>query len=173
MVTLREVEPAGPPSQFNTYFTLVGFYLNELLTRLLHPLEAMPGCFQRYEQTLQTMSQVPGDMSALRIFERDLLQALGYGLRLTTTAETEEPVQPDQTYRYEFSSGPVATSENDRGLCLKGNTLLALAKGEFTDETQLQMSKRLLQLALSAIMGPKPLRTRQLMREYLQQQAID
>jgi DNA repair protein RecO (recombination protein O) len=61
---------------------MTGFYINELLIRLLHQHESHSELFDLYGEALLDIS-ISGNIDmVLRIFEKGLLQSLGYGLVL-------------------------------------------------------------------------------------------
>lgn len=69
---------------------LSGFYVNELLYRLLAREYAMPGLFADYQEVLAQLSSLENAEPHLRYFELSLLQALGYQLNLDVDAEGQE-----------------------------------------------------------------------------------
>src|SRR3546814_18930662 len=83
-----------------------GWYLNELLMRLLQRQDPHPALFEAYALAMQ---QLPGDADAahdaLRIFERDLLAEIGYGLHLPADLEA------DRRYRYHSEIGRASCRE--------------------------------------------------------------
>lgn len=74
--------------------TLVGLYLNELVTRLCPRDDPHPGIYAAYRQTLTRL--VAGEPAGwtLRRFERDLLAELGYALALDVRADSGEALIP-------------------------------------------------------------------------------
>lgn len=140
-----------------------GFYLNELLVRLLHKHDAHPGLFHLYAETLQQLTcATPHDVT-LRYFEIQLLEELGYGLNLTLDVTTQQPVDALQTYHYRVEQGPTpATTTNANVLTLAGATLLALANRRLAEPQQRQEAKRLMRVVLDHHLGNKPLKTREL-----------
>lgn len=143
-----------------------GFYLNELLMRLLARHDPHPQLFSRYQQTLQYL-MVNHDIEwALRLFERDLLQELGYGLLLTHEGEHGEEVEPDGGYCYYHESGPrrVTGAVNGKAV-IQGRSLLALAQGVCDEPEQRRECKRLMREVLAHYLGAKPLASRELFRQ--------
>lgn len=146
-----------------------GFYVNELVLRLLHRHEAHDDLYRAYEQVLRTLADTGCQESALRTFEKRLLAALGYGLGLTHEARTGVPLKADRLYRYLLDEGPVDMA-NTEGIAVSGATLLALSRESVTDPEQLREAKILLRVALSRLLGDKPLYTRKLFRSMQQPQ---
>src|SRR5882724_5557824 len=85
---------------------LCGFYLNELLLKLLPREDAHPQLFRDYESTLGRLAAGAEQAPVLRQFELRLLSELGYGLPLTHEADTGAPVDPGTRYYYAFERGP-------------------------------------------------------------------
>lgn len=147
---------------------MCGFYLNELLLRLLPREDAHEALFVYYADTLYALSQVaPTDNNAelaniLRRFELRLLQELGYAIPLSED-EDGEPIVAEKIYRYQAEYGACELAATKNGVQLKGETLLAMARGDYRDvQTQVQ-SKQLMRYLLAHYLGDKPLHTRQLL----------
>lgn len=162
--TLAGVEPdiksdGAPPRLLGT--TLYsGFYLNELLMRLLQRLDPHPELFIAYAQALhglQSEAQRP-----LRLFEKHLLESLGYGLLLDQEADSGAPVEADAEYVYALESGPLRSRGGaTSGLKMSGQSLLSLAAEDLSDARSLSDSKRLMRAALGLYLGERGLKTRE------------
>jgi DNA repair protein RecO (recombination protein O) len=164
LVTLTGVEEDGLAPPLAGSALPCGFYINELLLRLLQRNDPHTGLYAAYRATLRELAG--GERSAveavLRLFEKRLLQELGYGLLLEHTADTGRPVQASERYSYEIERGPVAYNERATGVTVHGSTLLALAAGALREETSLRESKKLMRAVLAHYLGDKPLRSREL-----------
>jgi DNA repair protein RecO (recombination protein O) len=142
---------------------LSAYYLNELLLRLLARHDPHPELFDVYERTLRGLGS--REDAALRLFEKRLLEALGYGLLLDRTADSGLPVEPQMTYGYQLERGPVrCDNPADAGLYLQGSSLLALHHESLGDPQAARDARRLLRAALSIYLGSRPLRTREVLR---------
>jgi len=140
---------------------MCGFYLNELMLRLLPREDAHEGLFDYYAQTLKTLSANAHYATTLRRFELKMLQEMGYAVPLTEDEGAVEVVAA-QSYVYVAERGACAESTKD-GVPLIGKTLLDMARDDYTDpKTQLQ-SKQLMRVLLAHYLGDKPLHTRQLL----------
>ena len=98
--TLRSAEWAGGAAMLTGAALFSGFYLNELLMKLLGRLDAHPELFDAYAATLPALA-LPDDMagqSALRAFELTLLLRLGVLPDLTVITSTQEAVALDRGY---------------------------------------------------------------------------
>ncbi|QKT02397.1 DNA repair protein RecO [Ectothiorhodospiraceae bacterium 2226] len=163
--TLTGAEPAGAPLRLPPRVLPSGFYLNELLVRLLRRHDPHEGLFAAYTRALAALAHNDGE-PALRLFERDLLDALGYGLLLDREAHGGVPLSPSERYCYHLELGPLpaVAGAPAAGPIVQGATLLALARGELEDSAVLQEAKQLLRAALAPYLGGRPLQSRRLLR---------
>ena len=79
---------------------LAAFYLNELLLKLTTRHDALPELFDHYHRTLEQLRSGAPLEPALRVFEKRLLEVLGYGLDLATEARSGLPLAPDAYYDF-------------------------------------------------------------------------
>ncbi|MDA8362208.1 MAG: DNA repair protein RecO [Gammaproteobacteria bacterium] len=142
-----------------------GFYVNELLLRLLHRHESHPDLYGAYEVVLQALAEQGCQESILRIFEKRMLAALGYGLLLSHDRRGRA-IDADARYAYGIGEGPVPVTGNDpiNGVPVQGSTLLALSAEKWSDPQQLREAKRLLRALVDELLGDKRLHTRSLFR---------
>lgn len=162
--TLGNVELKGAPLLLEGESLLCGFYLNELLMRLLHCDDAHPALFHVYDQTQQQLADRARLQIHLRCFEKRLLHELGYGLPLTRELETGLPIHPDQSYQYILDRGFRVCSPSDtHAMIFSGRSLMALQQEQFNDEQSLKEVKRLMRMVLARHLGGRPLKTRELM----------
>ena len=160
--TLIGVEPCRGNNIQVSGSLLTVFYLNELLVRLLHRHEPHADLFDAYEEVLDKLVNSAHEQLALRLFEKRLLEALGYGLALDTDTEGNA-IRPEQDYNYlpEQGAAPAGASGAGR-LNISGRTLLGLAHEELDDEVMLGEAKQLMRRTLGQLLGDKPLRSREL-----------
>ena len=110
---------------------MCGFYLNELLLRLLPRDDAHEALFEVYGESLRQLSAGDAQASVLRSFEKRLLSELGYAPLLEREAASGAPIEPGRRYVYEPDRGPMPTSRANGDLVVSGQTLLDLAADEF------------------------------------------
>ena len=80
--------------------SLSGFYLNELMIRLFERHDAHADVFDLYDGTIGRLKDLRCDEAALlRVFEKRLLELIGYGLQLDREALTGKPVVGVRMYR--------------------------------------------------------------------------
>ncbi|CAA0080548.1 DNA repair protein RecO [Zhongshania aliphaticivorans] len=139
-----------------------GFYINELLERLLYPLDPHSEVFLNYTHCISQLA-IGADLEpTLRRFEFGLLESLGYGINFTYCTQSQEPVESNRFYQFEVGEGLRPASENAVGMVFSGADLLQLAADDFGEDTALRAAKQLNRAALSVLLGDKPLRSRTL-----------
>src|SRR5512141_2483082 len=137
---------------------LAAFYANELLVRMLARLDPHERLFGSYVALLQALSHETRHDTALRIFELDLLQDIGYEVPLDRCADGE-PIDADATYLFGIGQGAqrLERGDADDGSQVTGRTLLAMAAREFDDERVAAEAKGLLRRVIRYHLGAKPL----------------
>ena len=169
LMTLNQVELDRPASIPEEDRLISAFYINELIIRLLHQHEAHPELFMVYDATLGDLAIKEKEQQAIiRIFEKRLLQSLGYGLVLDHDVETGIPVDDSRDYYYQAERGPVTNIPSDMDFVrVSGTTLNALAHESLTDRNALDESKKLMRYILQKHLGQKPLASRSLYASYV------
>ena len=143
-----------------------GFYLNELLMRLLQRGDAHPRLFETYITALASMAEQTNQEPILRKFEHQLLQEIGYGLILDHDVISGEMINPEVRYHYHPDRGPVSsTGRDEEGIPVQGQTLLAIAQDDYSQPQVRQEAKRLMRAALAVHLGDRPLKSRQLFQQ--------
>jgi len=138
---------------------LAAFYLNELLIRLTTRHDPHPELFDHYHEALARLRAGAPLAPVLRIFEKRLLQGLGYGLDLTTEARSGKRIEADGYYHFRAGKG-LTPSRAGAGSALAGRSLLDLAGESLTGARALEDARRVLQAALAACLEGRPLATR-------------
>ena len=146
---------------------MCGFYMNELLLRLLPREDAHENLFAYYQATLKTLADSQNLAITLRRFELKLLQEMGYAVPLLQD-ENDAEIMADKSYRYEAEYGACELSSNKigmrkNGVQLSGKTMLDMARDEYADSITQSQSKQLMRYLLAHYLGDKPLHTRQLL----------
>ncbi|RDH92637.1 MAG: DNA repair protein RecO [endosymbiont of Seepiophila jonesi] len=165
--TLRQAEAEGKVYTLARKALYCGFYLNELLMRLLERNDPHPTLFLHYINALQALSESPSLEDTLRSFEVSLLRETGYELLLDHEAENGEAVQPDGLYDYHIEQGPIravvkADSENHN--VIHGSTLISLQQGLQLTSQARREARGLMRRILAFYLGDKPLKSRELFR---------
>lgn len=154
--TLTGVEAPEPPPILGGERVFYGWYLNELLLKLLQRHDPHPQLYQAYAATLV---QLAGEQSekALRLFEKSLLAETGYGLHLP------EALDPDAHYRLDEDGTPLPASPGASSI--RGSSLRALAEERLETPQELADARRILRAALQRQLAGRELETPKLMRQ--------
>ena len=164
---LGTVEFARAPHNLTRLNLACGFYLNELLMRLLHKEDAHAELFDRYHSLLEQFTRaIPTEMveGQLRLFEKYLLAALGYALPLLHEAQQGMPIQSEQRYVFIPHRGFIVENSMESSvLTISGASLLALHHETLESPSVLLEIKRLLSAVLHNYLGDKPIKSRELL----------
>jgi DNA repair protein RecO (recombination protein O) len=159
--TVTGMEAEGPSYVLRGKALYCGYYMNELVLRLLHRFDPHEGVFDNYRSALALLSAEGDQERVLRIFEKQLLRDVGYGMHLVRDADQGNPIEPGARYRYRPDAGPLQYSDTDHhGVPVHGATLLALEEEVEFDERTRRESKRLIRSVLDYHLGGQVLRTR-------------
>jgi|TARA_B100001105_G_C22385454_1_gene441683 DNA repair protein RecO (recombination protein O) len=159
--TLHNIEWCDKFLQVDGNALICGFYINELIMRLLPREDTHKKLFDFYHHTMKVLADGSNLEVALRRFELRLLQELGYEVPLKED-ENGESIIADKLYIYEAEYGLSEISKTNNGVKILGQTLLDMAQDEYKeDNTQLQ-SKQLMRYLISHYLGDKPLNSKQL-----------
>lgn len=158
--TLHAAEWQGGDLRLGGLALMCGFYLNELLLKLLPLDDPHVRLFDLYQETLAQLSAGADPEPVLRRFELAMLSQLGYAQTLTHLADGAE-VQPEGRYGYIVGDGVVAPTA--AAVSYRGKTLLDMGAGDYTDPQTLAEGKLLMRMLINHYLGDKPLLTRQLL----------
>ncbi len=164
--TLGQVESNVSAIRLKGERLFSGIYLNEILCRLLHTHAEHKSLYKKYQETLIAL-QGPGNLeSILRIFELNLLSELGYAINFYEAYLTQEPILEGELYKFSPDLGFELVSsrdcEEDPQYLFEGGTLTSIRKLEMADQEVSKSAKRLLRIALTSLLGGKPLNSREL-----------
>jgi len=165
--TLLKAEWRGGLPLVSGSALLCGFYLNELLLKLLAREDPHARLFAQYEAALGELAAGCAQAPVLRRFELALLTELGYALPLLREADTGAPVDPAARYHYAFDRGPRRTPP-EPGLRLplvRGATLVALSEGRYADAETAGEAKRLMREVLDHYLEQRGVESRRLVQD--------
>lgn len=178
---LRSAEWAGGAAMFKGAALFSGFYLNELLLKLLPRHEPNPLLFDAYVQAMKALHL--GDEAAspatLRAFEIRLLREMGVLPDLSLCTQTQQLVRLDARYHLTPEGGVMDAVPGGADETLPGALLVALQAAlthggfdalQHACSAELHRLKSALRVMLHYHLGSSPLRTRQLL---LDLQAIE
>src|SRR5262249_54759693 len=160
---LTAAERAGHCAPLPPACLLAAFYLNELLLKLTTRHDPLPELFDHYHETLARLRAGADLEPALRVFEKRLLEVLGYGLDLTSEAHSGRPVEAGHFYAFRPARGLEPAPPAGAG-ALCGESLLELATERLSSARALEDARRLLRAALAACLEGRPLATREVAR---------
>ncbi len=166
--TLASAEWAGGQALLQGEALLCGFYINELLVRLLAREDPHEQLFDRYGQALRALASGADSAPVLRSFEKALLRELGYALTLDREALTGRPIDPEALYGYDPERGPMELNGAAPELQLTGRALLDLAHDDFHDPQTLVQAKALMRMLINHRLEYQPLNSRRIFRELLE-----
>ncbi|MEH6627330.1 MAG: DNA repair protein RecO [Motiliproteus sp.] len=145
-----------------------GLYLNELAVRLLPQWDSHPRLFAYYQLAVSTLSDLDAQESVLRIFERRLLEELGFEVSFTHTVNPEKAIEPHRYYYFNpeqgFSLAAEGAQPSSGQVCYPGDSILAIAEDDYHNDRVKQIAKRLMRVALGPHLGHKPLQSRELFK---------
>jgi len=170
--TLTRAEWRGGVPLPSGHALLSGFYLNELLLKLLPREDPHRELFAHYETALAELAAGCEQAPVLRRFELALLTELGYALPLAREADTGGAVDPAARYHYAFDRGPQRTpsAPGARWPVVRGATLLALADGRYPDAETAAEAKRLMREVLDHYLEQRGVESRRVVQDL---QALD
>jgi DNA repair protein RecO (recombination protein O) len=158
--TIYHCECVGLPLMLVGDATFAGFYLNELLVRLLTVEEPQIELFALYTESLAQLNQRELLEPVLRRFERCLLGTLGYAFNFHHDV-TGQAILADKSYFYYPEEGFVV-AHSPVAEAWQGRALLAIAQEDFSLSSTRQTAKLILRRALAQQLGTKPLKSREL-----------
>lgn len=164
--TLKTAEWQGGIPLLQGRALFCGFYLNELLMRLMGRDDPHEVVFQAYQTAMERLAGGNSLEPVLRAFEVSLLRELGYAPQLDREADSGAPIDPAATYRFEQESGAlrIVAGEGNTVQFL-GKTLLDMAAGHYEDPLTLSQSKQLMRLLLGHQLGRTDLHSRRIIQE--------
>lgn len=171
--TLIKAEWRGGVPLLERSALLCGFYLNELLLKLLPREDPHPGLYRAYETAITRLASGFAQAPALRSFEVDLLAELGYALPLDAEADTGAPIDPQARYHYAPDHGARrasadetrAVAEPRAGATVSGAALLALAAHSYDDPATAAEAKRLMREVLDHHLEQRSVESRRLLQD--------
>jgi len=162
--TLAKAEWQGGMAFLRGEGLLLGYYLNELLLKLLPREDAHPALFDAYATALAALARGATGAAELRRFEKTMLRELGYGLMLERDA-SGAAIDPRRHYHYQIERGAVPAEADEAGLPISGKTLHDLAADDYADPKSLAEAKQLMRHLLAHYLSGQALQTRRVFME--------
>jgi len=180
--TLMAVEWGGGQKMLSGTALMCGFYVNELLLRLLPRDDPHEALFDAYGEALARLSAAAAlarpsagaaqagagtaaQAAVLRAFERRMLAELGYAPVLDRDAASGAAIEPAKHYAYEPERGPVETRRSDGDSVISGRTLLDMAADNYENTRTREQARRLMRTLIADRLGGRDLHTRAVLSE--------
>ncbi len=147
-----------PPSQL-----LSGFYLSELLLRLMPMEDRHERLYDAYAAALAQLGSEAGNRP-LRVFEMVLLEELGYGIDLARDADSGGTLEPDRYYHFEPGRGVLAVGDTaGQPEAFRGCDVLAVSRGELGQPQAQRAARRIFGAAIAHCLEGRGLASREVM----------
>ena len=160
-LTAAETAAAAPVLAPGRLFS--GYYLNELLLKLLPKEDRHEALFDAYATALGGLA-MGDEQTALRSFERVLLDELGYGVDLSREAATGRPLDADRYYHFEPGRGVLAVRDADPATGGNaGREVLAVARGDLATPEALKAARGIYGAAIAHCLEGRGLASRDVM----------
>ena len=146
---------------------MCGFYMNELLLRLLPRDDPHEALYDVYQESLVRLAEGEARDGVLRAFERRLLAELGYAPLLERDAERGGLIDAEKRYAYDPERGPLplANGAAPNAVSVSGQTLLDVARDDYAREQTRDEARRLMRALISHRLGNQTLHTRAVLME--------
>ena len=168
LMTLTSVDLDSSINFLSNSTHIAGFYLNELIIRLLHKNESHSDLFIAYDNAIIALAKLEDEQKTLRIFEKHLLKSLGYGIVLDHDMKTGKKIIVDNEYYYQSDNGPMLGKPNKNDFIkISGQTLYDIDKESFVCKKSLNEAKMLMRYILHKHLDGRPLASRNLYKSYL------
>ena len=162
---LSAAEADGPAYLLQAESALCGLYINELMVKLLPLGETEPELFIAYQRALTGLQLAENNEITLRLFEKQLLSHLGYGLVLEQEVETGDNIIAEQDYYYVADTGLHRWQAGDKYNRISGRSLQHLIDEKGFDLTSLKEIKQLMRMVIHFYLAGKPLHSRTLFNQ--------
>jgi DNA repair protein RecO (recombination protein O) len=162
LAQLRSVEELHAIPALRGRALACGYYLNELLMRLLPREDAHPELFDAYARALSGLASGASEAPVLRGFEKELLEQLGWAPDWLLT-QADVSVEAGSFYRVEAEQGITSCLSLDAA-AIRGESLLDLAEQRFGNPASAREIRLVLHHLLAPHLGSKPLQSRELLK---------
>ena len=163
--TLISAEWGGGRASLSGIGLMCGFYINELLLRLLPRDDPHEALFDAYGRALERLAGGDAQAAVLRGFERRMLAELGYAPVLDRDASSGAQIDAAKHYAYEAERGPVETRRTDGDSVISGRTLIDMAADDYASARTREEARRLMRTLIAERLGGQALHTRAVLAE--------
>ena len=171
---LHSAEWRGGVPQLTGVALLCGFYLNELLVKVLAREDPHERLFDTYADAIRDLAGARTRRRRRSCAASRSTCSWNWATRSNSTidADTRAPLAAERRYRYAPELGPVETrtgsAPTDETETVRGRTLLDMARDDYSDPVTAAESKRLMRALIHHHFGQLELHTRQLVKDLQQ-----
>lgn len=163
--TLTAAEWVGGMRPLEKSTLLCGFYLNEIIIKLIQRDDPQPLLFDDYVNTVNQLAHAESASIVLRKFELNLLKTAGVLSDLSFCTKQRAPVCPDTFYTIDPEAGTRPAGTHEVGIKVHGKTLLDMQAEDYSDQNTQQQSKLLMRFLLAHHLHGMPIHTRQILMD--------
>ena len=168
LAQLRRAESQDAAPRLHGQAMLAGFYINELVLRLAPRQDPLPELHDAYGEVRAQLAATDSLAWALRRFERDLLDALGFGFDWSCAADGQ-PIDPAARYRLDPQEGPLRLlserGNSERRSLATGAALLALGEDRKPEPADLASLRPQMRAVLLHHLGGRGLKSWEMLGE--------
>lgn len=162
LATLQNAEAIDAAPRLAGDAALAGFYLNELTLRLVPRQDPLPLLHAAYARTREDLAAGITLAWTLRRYERDLLEAIGFGFEWDSDSEGRE-IDPGARYWLDPEHGlrrlRYERNAREREQAATGSALLAMAADRQPDDADLMSLRRPMRQLLAHYLGSRGLKS--------------
>jgi len=163
ILTAAEWVGGMPPLEKNAL--LCGFYINEIIVKLLQRDDPQPLLFDEYVSTLNQLAHIEPVPILLRRFELNLLKMAGVVNDLSYCTQQRCRVSAEVLYVVDPESGTRPAHDTDTGIKVHGKTLIDMQAADYSDVATQMQSKLLMRSLLAHHLHGHPIHTRQILMD--------
>ena len=167
--SLAQVESVGVRAPLKGLALYSGFYLNELILKLLPIYGGPSDLFPIYQQTLEQLAKSLPLEPVLRNFELALLEELGVGIEFDRESHNGLPIKSSGYYLVSLNEG-VTEVATDAENAIAGSALLAIQQRLWQDPGVLSVAKKICRQLINQMLEGRPLQSRKVLQQYIEVQ---
>ncbi|SJM94049.1 DNA repair protein RecO [Crenothrix polyspora] len=162
---LTNVDVFQPALELKGLALYCGFYISELVICFLHQYDPHPEVFNDYNACLTALATLTDSEIevALRIFEINLIEEIGYGLQLEVDFLSGQAIHPVKKYTFDVEQGAYEDEQGD----VLGSTLLALRSKKLHDPQALSEAKLLMRAVIDFYLQGRLLKSRHVINQII------
>ncbi|PVZ64932.1 DNA repair protein RecO [Pelagibaculum spongiae] len=153
------IEAYAPSFALKNRALICGFYLNELLLKLMLDQDPATQLFSTYESTLQQLADGRTLARPLRAFELALLEQLGHSLSADGLDGSGQAIEPQLQYRWREKHGLTSDFKGS----FSGQMILETLQQQWSCPEHLKQARILMQQMLNTLLNGRVLHSRKLL----------